>query len=217
MKKRAANKEMSQRSRSFSLQGDESFENLYNTQNINKNLNATTSKTTKKMSKDIKKTALKLTLSCPNYYNTVLNSSLYMNVKENEESKSYLDYTKQHAIITKQPSKNYLTLNKECQVEVREQNELQRNMIGCLYRCKSVISCCTCYWCLNSLCYHCVSKDDIGYNDISIKQLCKCPNNSAKTNIKCCAIMTSCLPCIPLLTFYPILTGAVNSCIKLLS
>ena len=84
--------------------------------------------------------------------------------------------------------------------------------LGCLHKTKSFISCCTCFWCFNSLCYHCVSKDDIGHDTVQIKEALTC-KGSVNKNLKRAAISVSCLPFLPCLTIYPLLNKLVEYCI----
>ena len=82
---------------------------------------------------------------------------------------------------------------------------------SCLYHTKGVVSCCTCYWCLEALCYHCVAKDDIGTNSIVQNALTV---EGSKTNVlKRLAICISCIPYLPCLCLYPLLNGVLDYCI----
>ncbi|XP_065654625.1 uncharacterized protein LOC136081252 [Hydra vulgaris] len=82
----------------------------------------------------------------------------------------------------------------------------------CLYNTKSVISYCTCFCCLEALCYHCIAKDDIGTNDIVRNGL---NLKKSKHDIgKRLAIFLTCIPFFPCLSFYPVLNGILDYCIS---
>jgi len=84
---------------------------------------------------------------------------------------------------------------------------------NCLTKAKNVISWCTCHWCLMSLCYHCVYRDDVGYNTPNLKDILTCEGSMEK-NFRRTAIMVSCLPCLPCLSLYPLLNSILNLCLK---
>lgn len=137
-------------------------------------------------------------------------------------NKNYTTNNQGQTVITNQPTANYKS-NQSTRKDVngntvrsntRENFDNRSKCNSCLYRTKSCISVCTCYWCVNAMCYHCVMHDDdIGYTSPSLKNVCSC-DGSLKTNLKKLAILASCIPCLPCLTFYPCLDGAVNMLIK---
>ena len=184
-----------------------------------------------------KKKILKATLSCPIYtFNngytpsssattspssrnlideSPFNSEFWVNQSNNKRTDT---------IVTREPtqlrlSNRYQGYNLENPPEsqtINRSSSTKKTCVHCLYKSKGFLSCCTCYWCLNACCYHCVSKDDIGYNDLYLKDFLQCKGN-LKTNVKRCGITAFCLPCLPLVACYPVINSAIEKCIKFLS
>ena len=184
-----------------------------------------------------KKKTLKATLSCPIYaFNHVYTPS--SSATTSPSSRNLIDENpfnsefwanqsnnkRTDTIVTREPtqlrvSNRYQSYNLENPPEkqaINRSSSTKKTCVHCLYKSKGVLSCCTCYWCLNAFCYHCVSKDDIGYNDLYLKDFLQCKGN-LKTNVKRCGITAFCLPCLPLVACYPVINSAIEKCREFLS
>lgn len=110
-------------------------------------------------------------------------------------------------VITKEPLAEPLS----CKSIINKTDGCSRQSLctSCLYNTKDVVSFCTCFWCLEALCYHCVTKDDIGTNNIVKKGLFL-----NGTKLRRLAVCFTCLPFFPCLSLYPILNGVLDCCIN---
>ena len=82
---------------------------------------------------------------------------------------------------------------------------------ACRYNTKRVISWFTGYWCLKSMTYHCLWKDDIGYTGIEKKKIFSY-EESLSGNIKKGLILTSCLPFLPCIGLNVLSDKLINMC-----
>nr|XP_047141120.1 uncharacterized protein LOC124816124 [Hydra vulgaris]XP_047141126.1 uncharacterized protein LOC124816124 [Hydra vulgaris]XP_047141131.1 uncharacterized protein LOC124816124 [Hydra vulgaris] len=163
---------------------------------------------------EVKKVKLGPTRSCPYYKknspmcfnrNTSLTELILPSKIDSNIYYCNFETDDRSMVVTKQPT-NYTSINYKT-----EYYSKQSSLTSCLYYAKNVVSCCTCFWCLEALCYHCVSKDDIGSNHIVKNALTI--KGSKLNHAKRLAICFSCLPFFPCLGLYPILNGLLDYCI----
>ena len=86
----------------------------------------------------------------------------------------------------------------------------QRPCYSCCYRAKHPISCCTCYWCLESCLFHCIYEDDIGWEEEPGKSRLFADEGSSRANCRKGCFFAACLPLWPCFGVYALSSFVID-------